>query len=133
MGRARRIAVFGGVVLVLAGLLVGAIQALLATQLPEFWGVNTLLGGGVAVVMLVAGIVTIARPNHAIVASGVGTVTSGLALVGSIAGVMGGFVLGMGIGVVGGVLAVAGSYRHENRTEQATAGRQTDDGAASTD
>ena len=133
MGRARKLAVVGGIVLVLAGLLVGGIQALLATQLPAFWGVNTLLGVGVAVVMLGTGIATIARPDYGVAASAVGTAASGLALAGSIAGVMGGFVLGMGIGVVGGLLATVGSYRHENRTEQGTAGPQTDDGAASTD
>jgi hypothetical protein len=132
MGRARKLAVFGGIVLVLAGLLVGGIQALLATQLPEFWGVNTLLGVGVAVVMLATGTVTIARPDYGVAASVVGTAGSGLALVGSIAGLMGGFVLGMGIGVVGGLLGAVGSHRYANRTEQGTR-PQADDGAASTD
>lgn len=133
MGRARKLSVFGGIVLGLAGLLVGGIQILLATQLPAFWGVSTLLGVGVAVVMLVTGIVTITRPDYGVAASVVGTVVSGLALTGSMANVMGGFVYGMGIGVAGGLLAAVGSYRHESRTAQESESPTTDDGAASSD
>jgi hypothetical protein len=101
----------GGVCLILAGLVVGYIPVQFAGSLFLLGNASTMLGVIFAVLILMCGVTAIRTPEYADLAGTAGVVFSVL----SIFGALGGFGIGLVLGVIGGNLTASWEPAEPNR------------------
>ena len=94
---------WGGVLLMLAGLIIGWVPIQFATELAVIGGAFTVIGLVFAVMVFLTGAFVLARPGMSTIFGVLGIALSILSLVGA----LGGLFVGMLIGIAGGNLCIA--------------------------
>jgi hypothetical protein len=122
MVTARGFTRIGGGMLCLGGVVVGAVPVLFRSSLAIVGSLQVLIGLVVAGGMVLCGAVAFTRPGYAVAVGIPGILLSLLSLIGA----LGGFLIGMLLGIVGGALATAGGYWY--RSDDRTGAEPTDSG-----
>lgn len=104
----------GGALLILAGIVIGYVPIQFATELAIIGGVYTVIGLVFAALVFLCGAFALARPDLSRVFGVVGIAMSILSIIGA----LGGFGIGMLLGIFGGSLCVA--YRPPADADTAT-------------
>jgi F0F1-type ATP synthase assembly protein I len=107
----------GGVLLLLAGLIIGYVPLQFAGELIFIGGTFTIIGLVFATFVFLTGVGALAMPEHATIFGVAGVALSILSLMGA----LGGLLIGMLLGIIGGNLCVA--WKNERKTgDDASAG-----------
>ncbi|MFB6164649.1 MAG: DUF6114 domain-containing protein [Haloarculaceae archaeon] len=94
---------WGGVLLMLAGAIIGWFPLQFTTELAFIGGISTVIGLVFAVLVFLSGAFVLARPDMSTIFGVIGIAMSILSLIGA----LGGMFVGMFIGIAGGNLCVA--------------------------
>lgn len=107
---------WGGVLLMLAGLVIGWVPIQFATELAVIGGAFTVVGLVFAVMVFLTGAFVLARPEMSTIFGVLGIALSILSLVGA----LGGLFIGMIIGIAGGNLCIAWQNPNPEATTSTT-------------
>lgn len=107
----------GAALLIVGGVIVGYVPVQFAMELLLIGGVSTMIGVGIAALITLAGIVALLRPGLAPLMGVAGIVLSFLSVVGA----LGGFLVGLVVTQVGGILCIVWWLAREIRGEAAQA------------
>ena len=107
---------WGGVLLMLAGLIIGWVPIQFATELAVIGGAFTVVGLVFAVMVFLCGAFVLARPEMSTIFGVLGIALSILSLVGA----LGGLFVGMLVGIAGGNLCIAWQNPNPQTTSTGT-------------
>lgn len=117
---------WGGALLILAGIVIGYVPLQFASELAVIGGAQSIIGLIFAVLVFLDGVFVLARPEVATIFGVVGIALSIL----SIFGALGGFFVGMLLGIAGGNLCIAWQDPNPDR---ATTGSSSGMGSSSSE
>ena len=109
---------WGGALLILAGIVIGYVPIQFATELAVIGGAQSVVGLIFAVLVFLTGIFVLARPEVSTIFGVVGIALSILSLIGA----LGGFFVGMLLGIAGGNLCIAWQDPNPDRTTSTSSG-----------